>query len=126
MKDNDLSSIAIQPMSTRHFQIVSDLVGRTTFSKVVQQAVSAIFVNQNDPEATCRQFALTPGVLIEALKSYSDAWDNYCEENELVTGVFWLPPEIAERAKAIEARALTRIERRRKRSVELSTNVAKG
>lgn len=114
MKDNDLASIAIVPMSPRHYEIVGkELIGER-FPKVVEQAVRAVFVDQVEPTVACSQFALVPHDLAAALNAYARTWDKYCEDNELVTGVFWLPPEIAECVKTIESRTLNRIQRRRK------------
>lgn len=116
MKDNDLEAISVQPMSSRHFEIVRKELEGNALPKVVEEAVRAIFVDLLAPLAACSQFAVSRAELAAALKTYSDTWTKYCEDNDLVTGVFWLSPEIAERAKALESHELNRIEEQRKKS----------
>jgi hypothetical protein len=119
MKDNDLADISFGPMSDRHFETVRKLLLGEHFPKLVEQAVKEVLVGLVDPALVCSKFALTAGDLITALTAYSNAWNKYCADNDLITEVFWLTPEIAERAKAIEARALDRIENRRTRGRQL-------
>lgn len=116
MKDNDLEAISIQPMSSRHFEIVRKELEDKAPPKVVEEAVRAIVVDLLAPAVACSQFAVTRSELAAALKTYSDTWTKYCEENDLVTEVFWLSPEVAERAKALESHELNRIEEQRKQS----------
>lgn len=111
MKDNGLANFTLTPMSAVHFELASKNQGSCNFSEVAIKAVRAVLVDGLDPEVAPDQFSVPRKEFYSALKSYSATWERYCQDNELTTGVFWLPPEVIALAKELENRTLLRIER---------------
>jgi hypothetical protein len=114
MKDNDLGSLTLKPMAAPHFEIASKKLAKRNFSEVAIKAVRAVLVDRLDPKVALMKFPALHNEFKSALESYSETWDQYCKDNDLVTGEFWLPPEVAAVAKSLETQTLNRIERRRK------------
>jgi hypothetical protein len=114
MKDNDLGNFIFKPMAASHFEVASKEVSNLEFSEVAIKAVRAVLVERLDPEIALVKFHAPREEFKSALQCYSAAWEKYCVDNDLVTGEFWLPPDVAAMAKSLESRALNRIERRRK------------
>lgn len=112
MKDNSLANSTLNLMADSHFRIVSKQLGARGFDEVAINAVRAVLVDGLDPEVALTRFPMPRKEFQSALKCYSATWKKYCKDNDLVTGMFWLPPDMVALAKALETRTLNRIESR--------------
>lgn len=121
MKDNDLASLTITPMADSHFEITSKELGCHPFSEVTIKSVRAVLVDRVDPEVALIRFSAPTEEFKSALQAYSAAWEKYCADNDLVTGVFFLSPKIAKYAKALESHELDRIEEQRRLAAATSS-----
>jgi hypothetical protein len=114
MTDNMLADFLVERMAERHFEVTTRELYERKYPKNLVRAARAVLVDGKDAAQAAYEFCVPEAPLRSALEDYSATWAKYCADNALVRNGFWLPTDMIPRAKAIETRALNRIERLRK------------